>query len=54
MEAAKSAIMKRQLDLLGDRYDPSDRQAVGFTMSRGESVQEGVRARFPQQQFNWV
>jgi cytochrome c peroxidase len=47
MEAAKAAIMKRQLDLLGERYDLSDRQAVGFTMSRGKPLQDGVRAKLP-------
>jgi cytochrome c peroxidase len=47
MEAAKAAIMRRQLDLLGERYDLSDRQAVGFTMSRGKPIQDGVRAKLP-------
>ena len=47
MEAAKAAIMKRQLDLLGERYDLSNRQAVGFTMSRGKPIQDGVRAKLP-------
>jgi cytochrome c peroxidase len=47
MEAAKAAIMRRQLDLLGERYDLSDRQAVGFAMSRGKPIQDGVRAKLP-------
>jgi cytochrome c peroxidase len=47
MEAAKPAIMKRQLDLLGERYDLGDRPAAGITMSRGKPVQEGVRTRLP-------
>ena len=49
MEAAKPEIMKRQLDLLQDRYDLSDRPAVGVTMSRGKPVQDGVRAKLPPQ-----
>jgi cytochrome c peroxidase len=47
MEAAKPEIMKRQLDLLGDRYNLSDRPASGFTMSRGKPVQDGARTRLP-------
>jgi len=48
MSAAKPEIMKRQMDLLNERYDLSDRPAQGVTMSRGKSVQEGVRVRPPQ------
>jgi cytochrome c peroxidase len=47
MEAAKPAIMKRQVDLLEDRYDLSNRTAPGITMSRGKPVQDGVRAKLP-------
>ncbi len=47
MKADKPAIMKRQLDLLQERYDLSDRPAHGVTMTRGKAVQEGVRARLP-------
>jgi cytochrome c peroxidase len=47
MEAAKPEIMKRQLELLRNRYDLSDRPAAGVTMSRGKPVQEGVRAKLP-------
>ena len=47
MEAAKPEIMKRQMDLLDERYDLSDRPAAGVTMSRGKPVQEGVRAKLP-------
>jgi hypothetical protein len=32
MEAAKPEIMQRQLDLLHDHYDLSDRPAVGVTI----------------------
>ena len=48
MKAAKPEVMKRQLDLLGMRYDLSNRPASGVTMSRGKPIQEGVRARLPQ------
>ena len=47
MKAAKPEIMKRQLDLLKERYDLSDRPAKGVVMSRGKAVQEGVRVRLP-------
>jgi cytochrome c peroxidase len=47
MRAAKPEIMKRQMDLLGTRYDLSNRPAQGVTMSRGKAVQEGVRAKPP-------
>jgi cytochrome c peroxidase len=47
MEAAKPEIMKRQLDLLNDRYDLSDRPALGVTMSRGKPIQDGARAKLP-------
>ncbi|MDG3005920.1 cytochrome B6 [Paludisphaera mucosa] len=45
MEAEKPAVMRRQLDLLRDRYDLEDRPAAGVTMSRGKPVQGGVRVR---------
>ncbi|MEN6334607.1 MAG: cytochrome B6 [Phycisphaerales bacterium] len=48
MSDAKPEIMKRQMDLLNERYDLSDRPAQGVTMSRGKSVQEGVRVRLDQ------
>jgi hypothetical protein len=47
MRAGKAAVMKRQMDLLGARYDLSDRPAAGVTMSRGKAVQDGVRVRLP-------
>ncbi len=47
METAKPEIMKRQLDLLNERYDLSHRPAAGVTMSRGKSIQEGARAKLP-------
>jgi cytochrome c peroxidase len=45
MKAGKPEIMKRQTDLLNERYDLSDRPAKGVTMSRGKAVQEGVRVK---------
>ncbi|HEX9480093.1 MAG TPA: cytochrome B6, partial [Methylomirabilota bacterium] len=47
MRAGKAAVMKRQMDLLGARYDLSDRPAAGVAMSRGKAVQDGVRVRLP-------
>ncbi len=48
MNAAKPEVMKRQMDLLNDRYDLSNRPAEGVMMSGGTKVvQEGVRARLP-------
>jgi len=47
MKAAKAEIMKRQMALLNQRYDLSDRPAKGVTMSKGKPVQEGVRAKLP-------
>ncbi len=45
MEKAKPKIMKRQMKLLEERYDLSDRSDSGVTMSGGKPVQEGVRAK---------
>lgn len=47
MKAAKPEVMERQMDLLKERYDLSDRSARGVTMSRGKSVQRGVRVKLP-------
>lgn len=47
MKKDKPVVMKRQLDLLAERYDVSNRPAKGITMSRGKAVQEGVRAKLP-------
>jgi cytochrome c peroxidase len=45
MKAEKTGIMQRQLDLLNERYDLSNRPAQGVVMSRGKAVQEGVRIK---------
>src|SRR5438874_1529492 len=47
MSSAKAQVMKRQMDLLGARYDLSDRPAAGVTMSRGKPIQDGVRIKLP-------
>ena len=49
MKAAKAEVMKRQMDLLDERYDLSNRPAKGVMMSGGiKAVQEGVRAKLPE------
>ena len=45
MSAAKAEVMKRQMDLLQERYDLSNRPAKGVTMSRGKPIQAGVRVK---------
>src|SRR5580704_18130223 len=52
MEAEKPAIMKRQLDLLAERYDLGDHASSEAKMSRGKPLQQGVRARLPEG-TNW-
>ncbi|HUG52355.1 MAG TPA: cytochrome B6 [Vicinamibacteria bacterium] len=47
MSADKAAVMRRQMDLLAQRYDLADRPSADARMSRGKAVQEGVRARPP-------
>jgi len=48
MATEKPAVMKRQMALLEERYDMSDRPASGLAMSGGKAVQEGVRVKLPQ------
>jgi cytochrome c peroxidase len=45
MKADKAAIMKKQRDLLGQRYDLRNDPAPGVTMSGGKAVQQGVRVK---------
>jgi cytochrome c peroxidase len=45
MKAAKPEVMQRQMTLLDERYDLSNRPAVGVTMSRDKPIQEGVRLK---------
>ena len=46
-EGQKAATMKRQMDLLEERYDLSDRTAKDVKMSRGKPIQGGVRVKLP-------
>ncbi len=48
MEAAKPEIMARQMALLEERYDLSDRPMKGVTSGRGKAVQDGVRVKLPE------
>src|SRR5713101_7256581 len=48
MSAAKPEIMKRQMALLNQRYDLSNRPAPGLTMTRGKPIQAGVRVKLPE------
>ena len=43
----KPEVMQRQMRLLEERYDLSDRPAEGAEMSRGKPVQAGVRVKLP-------
>jgi cytochrome c peroxidase len=52
MKAAKPEVMKRQMDLLQERYDLSDNPAEGVTMSRGKPIQQGVRVKL-QEGVTW-
>ena len=47
MTAAKDDVMNRQMGLLAERYDLSDRPASGVAMSGGKAVQAGVRVKLP-------
>jgi len=47
MKAEKPKVMKRQMALLEERYNLSNRPAKGVTMSGGKAVQEGVRVKLP-------
>lgn len=53
MEAAKPQIIERQMRLLAERYDLSNRPARGVTMSRGKAVQAGVRLKLPPGVKSW-
>ena len=45
MSSAKAEVMKRQMDLLSERYDLSNRPASGVVMDRTKPVQDGVRVK---------
>jgi cytochrome c peroxidase len=48
MSEAKDAVMARQMALLAERYDLSDRPMAEATMSRGKPVQDGPRTKLPE------
>ena len=45
MSSAKAEVMKRQMELLSERYDLSNRTASGVVMDRNKPVQDGVRVK---------
>ena len=47
MSEAKAGVMKRQANLLAERYDLSNRPATGAVMDRTKPLQEGVRVKLP-------
>src|SRR5205814_7652564 len=47
LQTEKPKCAQRHQQLLAERYDLTDRPAEGVKMSRGKSVQEGVRVRLP-------
>jgi cytochrome c peroxidase len=48
MSKEKPQVMKRQMTLLEERYDLSDRPSRDAKMSRGRPLQEGVRVKLKQ------
>ncbi len=52
MKAEKVAVMKKQMDLLGQRYDLKNDPAPGVTMSGGKPVQRGVRTQL-KKEMTW-
>jgi len=47
LQRQKPEFAKRHQKLLAERYDLSDRPAEGVAMSRGKSIQEGIRVKLP-------
>ena len=47
MSEAKAGIMKKQTNLLSERYDLSNRPAKAAVMDRSKPVQAGVRVKLP-------
>lgn len=47
MKSEKAGIEEKQMTLLNQRYDLSDRPAQGVTMTGGKPVQDGVRVKLP-------
>jgi cytochrome c peroxidase len=52
MKAEKSAVMKKQMDLLQQRYDLRNDPVPGVTMSGGKAIQQGVRAKL-KKEMTW-
>ena len=50
MKSAKPAVMKRQMDLLNERYDLSKKVTTEATMSRGKPLPAGPATRLAQGQ----
>lgn len=53
MQAEKPKVRERQMRLLEERYDLSDRPVPGVTMSRGKPIQGGVRVKLPAGVSSW-
>jgi len=49
LSAEKPTYMKRQMDLLSERYDLSNNTSKDLTMSRGKALQDGVRVKLPKE-----
>ncbi|MET3132371.1 cytochrome c peroxidase [Oxalobacteraceae bacterium GrIS 1.11] len=47
LKAARAGLNQRQMNLLAERYDLSNRPAPGVSMFRGKAVQEAVRVKLP-------
>jgi len=45
MKAEKPAVMKRQMDLLRERYDLQNNPAPGVAMTGGKPLQQGIRVK---------
>jgi cytochrome c peroxidase len=52
MKAEKPAVMKKQMDLLQQRYDLRNDPAPGVTMSGGKPIQQGVRVKL-KKEMTW-
>jgi cytochrome c peroxidase len=47
MSGEKSAVLRRQQQLLESRYDLANKAVAGVKMTRGKAVQAGVRVKLP-------
>ncbi len=53
LSKAKPAIEKAHKAMLEERYDLSDKPTADTKMSRGKSVQQGIRVRLPEGVKSW-